>query len=731
MTGLFPSFMIGVENIPLEPGPNIMEAPQPSSPSSLEPPDAMAIPWDWKRMAPTLFGLGLFGFLLIALNPSFFLDDSPETVTAAWLLGIPHPPGYPLHTLLGRLATLLPLGQPCFRVNLLSALLAVLVSILLSRLLARRFGLGKGFAFLFGFLWILGTTSYPAALGAKGGVYQLTSLLLLLIVSSLLSGRLLLAAFFWGVSLSNHWMSMAVLTPGFLVLAFASEKREELNYRFLWQALSVALMGISVHLALPFRALADPAVNWGEPKTLGNLLFNLSRAQYRGAEATGGIRDWLVQGWYFLKTSILEWPGLWFLAAAGFWTLRKERRAAIWGLAALWLGMGFSLSVYLHLTDDRLYLIDAYSMPVHLVTLLLAGAWLSKVLADRARPERSRAFLAFLLVLSLVLAGDRYRTLRQTDYTYDFDYTQNAMRAAPRGALLYCRGDGLVFPGWYLQYVLHQRLDLAMVGVDGLPMEWVRRHLMREHPGLKVPMPTWKLGLESIPQLERAIAVNNPDRPLYLSYNKVTDASFPDAQVFPYGVDSEALIPPAVGRFDSDRADGLWATLRLRNFDAGPIDSRTRANLLKDYAINRNSLGVYWEEQADRMKAGIPGQKPAEGEDFDRVYGKCLANYQWAEAFFPTDYEFSFNIGNAYYNLNRKPEAINWYRRCTDLKPDFTDGYYNWAVAAFQSTDFYEAARLFNKVLELDPKRQGALEGMKYLKAIKVVPDAPEGTPTP
>ena len=55
------------------------------------------------------------------LNPVFRADDSPETITAALTLGIQHPPGYPLHTIVGRLFTLPAIGSPAFRVNLMAA----------------------------------------------------------------------------------------------------------------------------------------------------------------------------------------------------------------------------------------------------------------------------------------------------------------------------------------------------------------------------------------------------------------------------------------------------------------------------------------------------------------------------------------------------------------------------------------------------------------------------------
>src|SRR5437868_13401839 len=48
------------------------------------------------------------------------VGDTPELITAAVTLGVPHPPGYPLFTMLGHLFSLLPFGSIPFRVNLLS-----------------------------------------------------------------------------------------------------------------------------------------------------------------------------------------------------------------------------------------------------------------------------------------------------------------------------------------------------------------------------------------------------------------------------------------------------------------------------------------------------------------------------------------------------------------------------------------------------------------------------------
>jgi hypothetical protein len=60
---------------------------------------------------------------LATLSPSlsFVSPDGNELATIPAILGLAHPPGYPLYTWLGKLFTLLPVGDVAFRINLMSA----------------------------------------------------------------------------------------------------------------------------------------------------------------------------------------------------------------------------------------------------------------------------------------------------------------------------------------------------------------------------------------------------------------------------------------------------------------------------------------------------------------------------------------------------------------------------------------------------------------------------------
>lgn len=54
--------------------------------------------------------------------PGVTLEDSGDFIMGVLTLGIVHPPGYPLYTVLGHLFSFLPFGDPAFGVNLFSAL---------------------------------------------------------------------------------------------------------------------------------------------------------------------------------------------------------------------------------------------------------------------------------------------------------------------------------------------------------------------------------------------------------------------------------------------------------------------------------------------------------------------------------------------------------------------------------------------------------------------------------
>ncbi|HUP27289.1 MAG TPA: DUF2723 domain-containing protein, partial [Chloroflexia bacterium] len=77
-------------------------------------------------MGGVLLTLAWLGIYFSTVSPTVNLIDSGELITAVWGPGIAHPPGYPLYTLLGYVATHLPVGEIAWRLNAFSALWAAL-----------------------------------------------------------------------------------------------------------------------------------------------------------------------------------------------------------------------------------------------------------------------------------------------------------------------------------------------------------------------------------------------------------------------------------------------------------------------------------------------------------------------------------------------------------------------------------------------------------------------------
>src|SRR5512146_1954308 len=75
-------------------------------------------PYRWAA----LVGAAVFGLYVLTISPTTAFWDTSEYIAAAKVLGIPHPPGNPLFTLLAHVWGLLPLAASyAERINLFAA----------------------------------------------------------------------------------------------------------------------------------------------------------------------------------------------------------------------------------------------------------------------------------------------------------------------------------------------------------------------------------------------------------------------------------------------------------------------------------------------------------------------------------------------------------------------------------------------------------------------------------
>ena len=181
--------------------------------------------------------LVMLSIYILTACPTVYVGDTGELVSAAFALGIPHPPGYPLFCLAGKVQTFLPAGNIAFRVNLLASLMAalgVLVFFLLSKKVFKADGPVEVFLLL---LFCFGAADsfvfWKQSGIAKGALYTMTAFLLLsstyfleIWKESTKQKYFLIAAFLAGLSLVSHQTSV-VFMPAFAAFTvFAAVKNK-------------------------------------------------------------------------------------------------------------------------------------------------------------------------------------------------------------------------------------------------------------------------------------------------------------------------------------------------------------------------------------------------------------------------------------------------------------------------------------------------------------------------
>ncbi len=232
-------------------------------------------------IAATL-GLACTALYALTLCPTVYWYDSAEFSAHAATLGVPHPPGYPLYTMIAHLFTRLPF-EPAFGVNLMSLVFGV-AGVLLLYGLARLSGAGRAGALTGALVLATARTHWANAVVAEvytpGLVFTLGTFALLGVGSKRERPRLLVAAaLVAGLGVGMH-MSIATLGLGYVWLTLSHgaklERLAELRgwltapwrprLQVAFASLGAVLLGLSVFMYIPFRRFGD---EWDERDWIG------------------------------------------------------------------------------------------------------------------------------------------------------------------------------------------------------------------------------------------------------------------------------------------------------------------------------------------------------------------------------------------------------------------------------------------------------------------------------
>jgi tetratricopeptide (TPR) repeat protein len=438
------------------------------------------------------------GLLLFVLAPLYLCSlppvlppyrDAGEMASAAWTLGVAHQPGYPLYIVSAKLFSLLPLGNPAWRLNLFSAAAGLAGILVFWRAAAAAFSPAAAFfaALLLGFNFTMRTLSSVPEMYALNFFFAA-----LLLWSAHADGRragparVYLTAFLLGFAMTNR-MDIVLALPALLLLLWPGIRAGG-PAAFL-KAAGFALLGFSLYLYLPVRSSGWPAYDWSHPADPATFWAVITRKNY------GSTLD-LISLEY--RPGELFWPNLrvyglhlWknfsvglVFSAAGLYAeySRAPRRLA--AFAALFL---FSGPVFLYLANmppnpHALAIVEPYYLLPDLAVAFWAAAGLAWAFSAFPRGRAALA-LAALAAAGLVFQAGARASFRRTLFAAE-DYASDVLRGAPPGAAVVAKKDVQLFSLWYLQTVkgLRPDVNVAAQGLSGSP--WYNASRRRYSPSL-------------------------------------------------------------------------------------------------------------------------------------------------------------------------------------------------------------------------------------------------------
>jgi hypothetical protein len=447
-------------------------------------------------------------------------SDGGDLLAAVLTLGIPHPTGYPTYTLLGRLFQLIPLSTPVFRAILESLVPASIAAGLLTGWMCFMLGTKAPAclvaAVVAGSAWGVAPLLFSQAVIVD--VHGLQSLFVVLIlwwvtlnldhVQGQHEKWLLGLSFLVGLGLGNH-LTLVLFAPA-AIFALITMLHRSRAWKLVLAQVSLAFAGLLVYLYLPLRALAYPAINWGNPQTWSGFLWEVSANPYQGLlfhTSTSVLMDRIRS----ISNLLLDQFGVLGLIAGAIGVVQYSFRIKWLRWVLVWTCLiYFVFSIGYNTRDSTGYLIPA---------VMVFAIWIGLSVPSLVNINWKKIPLGWMAILLLTatiwirIPATRSR-LDPRLQDQPAQYAEQLLKEAPSNAIVYTTTDQDTFPLWYYHFGLHQRSDLRIIVLPLTQFVWYQQTLPHTYPDLIFPalyvknLPNADWG-KQIAQLNRGRSVCN------------------------------------------------------------------------------------------------------------------------------------------------------------------------------------------------------------------------------
>jgi hypothetical protein len=448
----------------------------------------------------------------ITLSPTVSWIDSGELAIDCATLGIPHPTGYPLYTLIGRVFSLIFCSNIIKGLNFLSLLFITFSNLFLFFILLELVQILSLFknknlsVFLSGaatLVFAFTPTLWEQA--TSNEVYALN----ILFASALLflvflwhktkfiqkekgkSEKLFcLLVFLYALSFGNH-VSIVLLLPGLLFFLLVFLGKSFFQPKRLFLGLALFLLGLTIYLYLPLRSSQNPLMDWGHPAFWGNFKRQVTGWQYQVwmfSESSAILKE---NFRYYLNLFHQQFSfPLIFLGVLGAGSLFFKNKKVFFFLFLIFVCDVF-YGINYTIKD-----IDSYFLFSFLVFSLWLGIgffqffqllsrWLEKLKVSRIWKARSIIYLSiFFLIFPLLTVLKNFATQNKSKNHFAYDYAKNILRSVKKDAIILTNVWDHYSPWLYLRFGENLRPDVQFIDQELCRRSWYFNFLKKNYPSL-------------------------------------------------------------------------------------------------------------------------------------------------------------------------------------------------------------------------------------------------------
>lgn len=449
-----------------------------------------------------------FVYYLLSRYPDLSVWDSPLIALVAIQGGLGHPPGYPLHTLLGALLSRLPGIDPLAGVKLLSivpgALMCVPILSLAAQMKAgnpnRKPAMGIWLPAVFVMMLCAHHTLWDPATRVE--VYSLAGFLAVWGVARIgsalspttpsipapaekLRGKgFFIAGLALGASAAVHPVVAATTATAAATSIIKHVFKKTINRGAIVQLAAGGFAGLLPYAWIPVIGGRTDRFIWGSPTDLSSVWNFLRARDYAtniGPKAStifSHLNEWM--GWSVSTGTIV----FVVLGIIGWFLLGKRGGLGCSGPLALFLSVLAICNNIVWIPDNPDYL-GYLCGPMAVCAAGGAALLYNMVMGTHVRSIAAAAACVILVIIvGLFLPHPVHERTRYRDRVARLQ-AAGALNEAPQDGILVVGSDHLFWPLLYLQEIEHVRRDVVVVTKGLATLQWYWDFIYRRHPTLR------------------------------------------------------------------------------------------------------------------------------------------------------------------------------------------------------------------------------------------------------